>query len=160
MSAKLKFYSTERISLCAEKDGAFVLVGRYSLGPTLNTPGQASYPIDQGYLGKAWQDAWAESGDLPNPQTHPEEWLDAQEATVPRPRAEALHMRSRRYAAIRLEHSAPGHAPFGVVVFESQLVSSDPAAPSLTKADLSAMAKKDDGQRLRILLEQGLAAKY
>lgn len=118
----LSLFSNGRASLFICKQDHFVLAGRYS--PMANfsrSAGRETYPIGSGILGQAWNDGAAAAPELPDagPVNRPphQAWLQAQARYgIDEAVARAFTMRSRCYAAIRLEYD---RVRLGVVVIES-----------------------------------------
>ncbi len=152
--ATLGLYSTGRASLFLDKGDSLVLVGRYS--PMTNycrSIGRDRYPSGQGTLGTAWQLGSGADPDLPNPgpiNDPPNKgWLQRQQrAGLTEAEATALHMRSRSYAAIRLDHQG---SRLGVLVVECTNPADETAAcpkadnhPGGSLAALMALSSTDD----------------
>lgn len=117
----LELDSDGRANLFLCRDDHFILVGRYSPMPTFSRSiGRDRYPLEQGVLGEAWREGEAEDPDLPNPgptNMPPHRgWLERQSRKgIDEPTASLFTMRSRSYAAIRLEHD---RHRLGVLVVE------------------------------------------
>ena len=63
----LEFDHTSRISVYKVYEDKFLLMGRSSANPMLETSTRNSYPIDQGFIGKAWAEGEYYVNDLPDP---------------------------------------------------------------------------------------------
>jgi hypothetical protein len=121
------YLSNERVSLFRCEGDCFVLVARRSLRPAFDESlGREAYPLGQGCLGRAWDEATAEEPGLPEPgpDSGPPRrgWLKEQDRLwrVPQATATSFTMRSQSYAAFRIQ---PGERALGVIVFESTLSS-------------------------------------
>lgn len=53
-----------------DREGSFVLSGRYSPNPLLMRPGRPSYPENEGCIGKGWEHGWHFENDLGSQQTY------------------------------------------------------------------------------------------
>jgi hypothetical protein len=121
--ASLGLYSNGRASLFLWRHDHFVLAGRYSPMPRYSqSPGREIYPVSSGIIGKAWDNGEADDPDLPDPgevnRPPSEEWLTRQaEFGVSDDVARAFVMRSRAYAAIRLDEFE--RRRLGVLVVET-----------------------------------------
>ncbi|MBA2283075.1 MAG: hypothetical protein H0W25_17835 [Acidimicrobiia bacterium] len=107
---QLGLNSNGRVSLFLDTATALALVGRYSAMPTFDrTTGRAEYPYDEGVIGKAWEKGAWEEPRLSNPGARDApanpRWIDQQcgRYNLPRDEVQTMTMRSRSYAAIRLE---------------------------------------------------------
>lgn len=155
----LRYSSNERISLFAKVGDALELVGRHSANPNLKTAGRPSYPLNQGCVGRAWEDGLHAVTALPDPQRELNAWMrELAQLRIPEPTAEAMTMKSRTCVAVRIGATAPRN-PLGVVVFES----TDTAADALTIGgekrceldpdELKSFVDQREGERLRGILE-------
>lgn len=62
----LDFTHTERISVYKVFDDSFVLIGRSSHNPNLRLAGRSNYPLNEGFIGKAWAEGEYFINDLPD----------------------------------------------------------------------------------------------
>jgi hypothetical protein len=129
LRSRLNHYTNERMSLFRCEGNCFTLVARFSAGPNFDrSPGRDSYPLGDGVLGRAWRDGSAHESAFPpaGEAVQPNRtWLQSQERLgIPEPTAAAFNMRSRYYAAFRIEGR---DGPLGVLVIES-VVTADEAA--------------------------------
>lgn len=165
LARQLGYFSSERISLFALDHDGFVLAARHSANPRFEAPGRTRYPLGEGCLGKAWDEGSAVLVDLPDPASDPTGWQRAllDRWNMPLETSAALVMKARTCIAIRID-TAGALTPIGVVVFESQLISSDPPAtapgasgkrggPVLDSSELGKIMKGTDGVRLLCMLE-------
>jgi hypothetical protein len=152
---RLGYYSSERISIFIPVHDGFRLKVRFSLSPTYRTRGRLLYPLAEGCLGYAWTAGSAFSLNLPDPRQSLDLWFECLEREwgVPRATAEHLRMRSRTYAAIRIDSDARPREPLGVVVIESELIP-DATSAKLHRQDIEKAIKGDAGERIRALLTQ------
>jgi hypothetical protein len=124
----LQLFSSGRASLFLHKKDHFILVGRYSPMPAFRRSlGRVTYPDEQGCVARAWERGEAEDPDLPEagPLNLPpkKQWLQRQyQQQVPEEIASAFTMRSRSYAAIRLDFA---QRQLGVLVIENEQVTAD-----------------------------------
>jgi hypothetical protein len=150
----LDHYSSERVTLFVHRDGGFKLVGRLSRNPALNIASRGVYPENEGCVGTAWETGSTFVTDLPDPQADYAGWAAAQtDLGVPAARVPLLTMRSRMYAAFRIEAAGPGQMPLGVIIFESQLLPGSSAA-RLHEPDLDSAIKGAEGHRLCFYLTE------
>lgn len=63
----LNFNHTERISVYKVFDDKFILIGRSSRNPVLEKRNRGNYPINEGFIGKAWEEGFYFIDDLPDP---------------------------------------------------------------------------------------------
>ncbi|MHB8501294.1 MAG: hypothetical protein ACYDHE_10175 [Candidatus Acidiferrales bacterium] len=127
----LSLFSTGRASLFICKQDHFVLAGRYSLMAQFSrSVGREKYPLGSGILGQAWNDGEAAASELPDPgpinRPPHQAWLHTQARYgIDEAVAKSFAMRSRSYAAIRLEHD---RRRLGVIVIESTNPAANTAA--------------------------------
>jgi hypothetical protein len=150
----LRLFSDGRASLFLCREDHFVLVGRYSPMPTFSrSVGRDIYPLQQGVLGEAWREGQAEDPDLPNPgptNAAPHRgWLERQARDqIDETTASMFTMRSRSYAAIRLEYER--HRLGVLVVEDTRPAAETPASevadnnPGGSLAALTALAKSNE----------------
>jgi hypothetical protein len=62
----LNFTHSERISVYKIFDNSFVLIGRSSNNPNLKARGRSNYPLQDGFIGKAWAEGEYYVNDLPD----------------------------------------------------------------------------------------------
>lgn len=63
----LNFGHNERISVYKIYENNFILIGRSSNNPNLVAPGRSNYPLNEGFIGKAWGEGEFYIHDLPDP---------------------------------------------------------------------------------------------
>jgi hypothetical protein len=154
LSDSLKHFSTERVSLFLPVPDGFRLVARWSRAPGLLGTTRTIYPPNEGCLSSAWAAGSAAVTDLPDPLSDIEGWLAAQRQWgLSDETALSMTMRSRTYAAFRIEAAQPGKEALGVIVFESQLVPGGSAA-KLRESELRTAIQGGEAHRLRVYLEQ------
>jgi len=128
--------TSERISIFLHRNDGFQLVGRYSPNPVLASASRRRYPEDRGCLGDAWENSTS-TADLPDATAALESWRAAQQQLgFSQAETEAMRMKSRSYAALRIaDHD--GRAPFGVVIVESVRANRSAHDPSGFDVDLA-----------------------
>jgi hypothetical protein len=156
----LSLFSTGRANLFICKQDHFVLVGRYSpMAQFSRSVGRDAYPLGGGILGRAWSDGEAAAPDLPEPgpiNLAPHQaWLRAQARLgIDEAVATGFVMRSRCYAAIRLEYD---RRRLGVIVIESTYPAARTAASNAGGAPGGSLdAVKDLDPRTIIVLSRAL----
>lgn len=156
----LSLYSEGRASIFLCRDDHFVLIGRYSPSPALRrTSGRLTYPMDQGVISAAWRDATAEDPSLPDPgprgaSVPTRGWTSRQvrQHHVPEEIALRFTMRSRSYAAVRLDDH---ERSLGVLVVETERPAEQspnaPAAGGEHGASLAALNCLSESTEMRSL---------
>lgn len=121
LAGTLRLGSVGRVTVYRHDGQAFIVLARYSEGPTYNGTGRKIYPDDQGLIGFAWQHGEAFVDNLPDPTADFPAWeaaLQAQGFGLPRNVLEEMNMQPRCLAGIALKApKSPDRV--GVVVFES-----------------------------------------
>lgn len=157
LSDRLNYSTNERISLFmpAHNRSNFRLVARYSITNEFMERGRATYPLDQGCLGRAWQNGEATVLDLPDPQIQLQAWKDRLRADWQIPEEVSAHFRMRSRTCIAFGIYPALKPCQGVIVFESQQVPMNAAnAPLLDPERLSQRLKRGrDRDKLLRLLE-------
>lgn len=155
MAEELRHFSSERTSLMIKTADGFVLAARWSANPTFNSQTRHAYPEGQGCLWRAWEKGQEVCTDLPDPRVNLETWVESQARwAIPADVATSMTMKSRTYAAFRIDSSSRGEGALGVIVFESEQVAGEDRDARLTLGQLQTAVKGKQGQRLRGLLEQ------
>lgn len=116
----LNFNHTERISVYKIFDNNFILMGRTSSNPTLRKPGRNHYPLDEGFIGKAWAEGELYINNLPDPaQRGGNQYYTAINAIcpIPRPVIQAMNMLSRTFYILRID--GYNQQPKAIIVVES-----------------------------------------
>lgn len=125
VSHTLGLTNSERVSLYVHDAGglaSFQLIGRHSLDQGLeDAPGRSAYPDNQGIIGKAWHQGWAEETALPDPDVRGSGYVaeNFKRYQLPTEVTEDLAMKSRVLAAARYPSNAVGGKYIGVLVLES-----------------------------------------
>lgn len=155
LERSLKHHSTERVSLFVHIQDRFFLAGRWSMNPTLRVSSREFYPENEGCLWEAWQNRTAYIDNLPDPRTNLEEWIAHQVNTwhVPEPTVRGIKMRSRTYAAFRIDDPLTGRDESGVVIFESQLTPVEVTQQKLQLSQIETVVEREKA-RLRVLLDE------
>lgn len=119
-SETLKYGHTERVSVYRFKRGVFVLLGRYSDNPDFSQPGRTWYASNEGIIGRAWREARAFIGDLPDPELEMERYLAvcSEDYKLDRSVVLGFAMKSRSYAAYALRDLRQNEKR-AIIVFES-----------------------------------------
>lgn len=109
--------TSDRISIYYEHANDFYLLARYSQNPVFAKPHRQKFALNQGVIGKAWQNQKHVERDCPNSEDQPAylKYLSEQYGFKP---SQALNfaMKSCRYVAVAIS-DADSHT--GVIVFES-----------------------------------------
>jgi hypothetical protein len=113
----LDLTTSDRISIYYEHANDFYLLARYSKNPVFAKPHRQKFALNQGVIGKAWQNQKHVEKDCPNSEDQSAylEYLGEKYGFKP---AQALNfaMKSCRYVAVAIA-DADSHT--GVIVFES-----------------------------------------
>ncbi|MBL4617751.1 MAG: LapA family protein [Robiginitomaculum sp.] len=121
LSKKLNFKQGDqaRISIYVHEnsDGHFIPCGRYSPNPELRKPGRTLYPDNQGCIAKGWQNGWHFDKDFPETSSRHKSYCQSQ-YDIPKNTHDGMKMRSRVYAALRLDDLSGN--PLAVMVIESK----------------------------------------
>lgn len=107
-----------RVSVYRHTSSSFVLVSRLSEANSLRSKGRASYPEDQGVIGKAWDLGSAAVHSLPAERTVWNAYCET-EWGVPRDVAAKLAMHSRSLIGKRIESPTDSSTSVGVIVIEN-----------------------------------------
>jgi hypothetical protein len=150
---RLNYSTNERISLFmpARDNSCLGLVARYAISQQYLSAGRHQYPLDQGCLGRAWRDREGVAIDLPDPQVQYEEWRRClwENWQIPVDVSARFQMRSRTCIAFGI---LPSLKPCqGVIVFESQTVSSAGSNQFLDPDRLRRRLKQKGGERDKLI---------
>jgi outer membrane murein-binding lipoprotein Lpp len=116
-SKHLELNSTERATIYYEFDNVFSLLARYSINPEYTKIHRQKFPLNEGVIGKAWQNGKHIEKDCPNSSNQQEyENYLTQTYGYDKERIDTLTMKSCRYTALAIV-DADVHV--GVIVFES-----------------------------------------
>lgn len=110
--------TSDRISIYYEHANDFYLLARYSKNPVFAKPHRLKFALNQGVIGKAWQNQRHVERDCPNSEDQPEPYLKYLSEKYGFKPAQAMNfaMKSCRYVAVAI---ADADAHTGVIVFES-----------------------------------------
>lgn len=116
----LNFQSTERISVYKVYEDKFVLIGRASDNPNLQKTGRANYPIEDGFIGKGWEESEYFIDSLPDPNYRNGDTYFSQANAINKIDRNVLNeitMKSRTYFVYRIK--GYDNQPKAVLVAES-----------------------------------------
>lgn len=157
--SQLGYATNERISLFApSKDRSHLrLVARWAIADRYRSFGRTAYPLDQGCVGRAWQEEEAVVDDLPDPESDYDGWSARlwTEFRVPLAVSANFRMRSRTCMALAINPPGSRLKPCqGVLVVESQVVPTEATyTPYLELRKLRQFLKKAEMAKLARLLE-------
>ena len=116
----LSFTFNERISVYKVFDNTFVMIGRTSESTQLKGTGRANYPLNEGFIGKGWNEGEYFIDDLPDPSPRNGDTyyrVIADIVDIPRDVIDSLTMKSRTYYILRM--NGYDDEPKAVLVAES-----------------------------------------
>jgi len=117
----LNFAHNERISVYKIYENNFILIGRSSNNPNLVLHGRSNYPLNEGFIGKAWAEGEFYIHDLPDPNLrNGDTYYQRVNAicNIPRNVIQGMTMLSRTFYIYRI-NGFEGH-PKAIIVIESQ----------------------------------------
>ncbi|EKY08906.1 hypothetical protein HMPREF9078_00678 [Capnocytophaga sp. oral taxon 380 str. F0488] len=117
----LNFTYNDRISVYKVNENKFQLIGRTSINPILMEKGRNEYPIEEGFIGKGWQEEEFFINNLPCPETNFKQYYKKINDISPIPKevVESMTMKSRNYFVYRMNNN--NEIPQAIFVFESKL---------------------------------------
>lgn len=114
--------ASERISIYKYNTNHFVLLGRYSKNPIYNKKSSKEYSLNEGLIGKGWQESEAFFHNAPkySIKTKKEYFNFMKElSTISDKRLEDINMKSRSMYIKTLHDNSTAEDPDGIIVFES-----------------------------------------
>ena len=116
----LGYTERERILVYRHEDNRFILIGRYSRNPKFNNKGRDSYPDNEGFIAKGWEEGDFCFGILPDPNEDFESYTSQVMAycTIKKGTIRNLNMLSRSYCINSINKSVT-QEKIGLVVLES-----------------------------------------
>lgn len=149
---ELSFNKADRISLYTHRNDRFVIAARHAKIKSLRTKGRDSYPENEGYIGKAWNDIKNNEDyffkcDLPDFKADEKEYIKkvASETSLSEDKIKAISMHSRcYYVKVIRKYSEP----IGVIVLESLN-----SRFTLNKKDITKILNGMSGQHLTALID-------
>ena len=120
ISENLSFTHAERISVYKVHNNEFVLIARSSKNPLFEKPGRKSYPISEGFIGKAWAEGEYFNCALPECSGRnrtPYHTYVNNISSIPREVVNRLNMASRSYCIVRV--NGFDSQPTAVIAIES-----------------------------------------
>jgi hypothetical protein len=114
----LGFSYNERITIYRFENDSFVPVGRYSVNNNIKKSGRSSYPNNEGFIGKTWDNGSVHIEGLPDPSKAKRGYLTqvTSECNIEQDTIENISMKSRSYYCRNLLEN---NDPIAVIVFES-----------------------------------------
>lgn len=122
LSNNLGFTHNERISVYKVYENEFVMIGRTSESPNLKRVGRTKYPLNEGFIGKGWDEGEFFISDLPEPeQRGGSTYYNAITAhvSIDKDIVDSLKMKSRTYYVYRMDGF--NNEPKALIVAESKL---------------------------------------
>jgi len=116
----LNFGHNERISVYKIYESNFILIGRSSNNPNLIVPGRSHYPLNEGFIGKAWGEGEFYIHDLPDPNSrNGDTYYQRVNAicNIPRDVIDGMKMLSRTFYIYRI--NGFDDQPKAIIVIES-----------------------------------------
>lgn len=101
----MNFTHTERISVYKVFQNKFVLIGRASDNPKLQKNGRSSYPVDEGFIGKGWEENEFFINSLPDPNGRTRESYFNQicaNCNIEKSTLQSIRMKSRTFLVKRI----------------------------------------------------------
>lgn len=137
---ELNLGDQDRISIYVYDEKYFTIVGRWSPTPNLKKKGREKYPLDEGFISKAWNGqtknnkSYFHKNQLSDPETNEFQYIkEIQAATdIPEETIKSLSMKSRSYYVRSIKEEMSGSS-IGVLVIES--LKSSFSSPGVTEMD-------------------------
>lgn len=117
----LNFGPDDRVTLYSHeaKIQSFIPLERISLNPIFNKKSRTSYPDNEGYIAKAWQEGFAFEENLPSFDTAKKKYINkAKQVNFPESLHSVVRMKSRLYFGWRITDSK-NEIPLAVLMIES-----------------------------------------
>lgn len=121
LSNNLDFTHNERISVYKVIENQFVMIGRTSESPNLKLAGRPNYPLNEGFIGKGWDEGEFFISDLPDPDArNGTTYYNAitNHVTIDKAVVDSLKMKSRTYYVFRMDGF--NNEPKALIVAESK----------------------------------------
>ena len=118
ISSELSFNGTDRISIYKKEKEQLVIMSRYSINPDYNKVNRRSFPISEGYIGRAMSDGTFFIDNLPPSNGENYYSAIAQGCNISKGTVRSLSMKSRTYYCKALTDLS-GTSREAVIVFES-----------------------------------------
>jgi len=119
--SKLELTDDDRISIYFHQSDHFSLLCRYSSNPAITKKGRPTYPDNQGFVAKGFQESFLHINNLPNPNSNEDKYIAEVKklCKIDESALRSLSMKSRSYSVFAIEHPITTNR-VAVIVFESK----------------------------------------